>query len=102
MGYFFRCLKSTFNLENSKCICQENVFVYHVTGSTYSIDLLFLSYAYLKAIHKTLKGTGKIQFVLELIISLNLQISTFHSSLHKEKIKIIKAWILLFVWESLA
>ena len=33
MVYFFRCQKSAFNLENNKCICQGNFFVYHVTGS---------------------------------------------------------------------
>ena len=36
MDYFFRSHKSTFNLENKKCICQENLFVYHVSGFTYS------------------------------------------------------------------
>ena len=36
MDYFFRCQKSTFNLENNKCICQGNCFVYHVSGSTFS------------------------------------------------------------------
>ena len=29
MDYFFRCQKSTFNLENNKCICQGNIFAYH-------------------------------------------------------------------------
>ena len=24
MDHFFRCYKTTFNLENNKCICQEN------------------------------------------------------------------------------
>ena len=29
MDCFFRCQKSTFNLENNKRICQGNFFVYH-------------------------------------------------------------------------
>ena len=36
MDHFFRCQKSTFNLENNDCLCQGKFFVYHVTGSTYS------------------------------------------------------------------
>ena len=47
MDYFFGCQKSTFNLENNKCICQGNLFAYHVTGSAYSTYLLFSSYVYL-------------------------------------------------------
>ena len=68
MDYFFRFQKSTFNLENNKCICQGNFFVYHVTGSTYS-GIIFR--ASLKDIYNTLKGIGKKQFILELIL-LNL------------------------------
>ena len=32
MDYFIRCHKSTFNLENEKCIFQGNSCVYYVTG----------------------------------------------------------------------
>ena len=65
----------------------------HVTGSTYS-GIIFCArntsriYArlckgnYAKDI---CKGIGKIQFVSELTILLNLQISKFSSSLYKEK-----------------
>ena len=35
MDYFFRCQKSIFNLQNNKCICQGNFFVYHATGPIY-------------------------------------------------------------------
>ena len=52
----------------------------------YLIQNPFLSYVYLKDIHKTLKEIGKIQFVSELRILLNLYISKFHESLPKEKI----------------
>ena len=44
----------------------------------------FLSYVYLKNIYKALKGIGKIQFVSELTILLNLQISKFCGSLNNE------------------
>ena len=76
------CQKITFNLENKKCICQENVFVSQVTGSTF---FYFLSYAYLKNIYKTLKGIRKTPFVSKLTILLNLWISKFHGRLPKEK-----------------
>ena len=36
MEYFVRRQKSTFNLENKKCICQGNFFVSHVIRSTCS------------------------------------------------------------------
>ena len=70
MDYFFICQKSTSNLENNKCICQGNIFVYHVTGPR-PVDLrsrnllqnYILSYVHLKNIYKTLKGIGKVQFV---------------------------------------
>ena len=45
----------------------------------------FSSYVHLKDIYKTLKGIGKIQFVSELTILLNLQISKFPGGLQKEK-----------------
>ena len=51
----------------------------------YLLPNFFSSYVYLKDMYKTLKGIGKIQFVSELTILLNLQISKFHGSLHKEK-----------------
>ena len=64
MHYIFRCQKSTFNLENNKCVCQGNCFAYHVTGSRifYTRILLqnyFPSYAYLKDIYKTEKNWKK-------------------------------------------
>ena len=52
----------------------------------YSLQNDFFSYAYIKHINKTLKWIGKIQFVLELTILLNLYISKFHGSLCKEKL----------------
>ena len=63
---------------------KEIRFAYNVTGSTYS-KKFFLSYVYHKDIYKTLKGIGKIQFVSELAIQLNLQISKFYRSHYKEK-----------------
>ena len=93
MYYFFGCQKSTFNLENNKCICQVNFFVYQITGSTFSTYLLFSSYVYLKDICKTLKGVkgiGQNQLVSKLTILLNLLISKFHGSLNKKKDEIIK------------
>ena len=45
----------------------------------------FSSYVHLKDIYKTLKGIAKIQFVSELTILLNLQISKFSGGLQKEK-----------------
>ena len=70
MGYFFRCQKSTFDLESNKCICHGNLFVNGGTGSTYS-RILFRA-MYIKDIYRTLKGIGKIKFVSELKILLNL------------------------------
>ena len=89
MDYFSGCQKSTFNLKN-KFICQGNFFAYHVTGSPYSRIFFCAMYAYLKDIYKTLKRIGKIKCVSQLTILLNLHISKFHRSLHKEKIEIIK------------
>ena len=103
MDYFFGYQENTFNLENNKCICQVNFFIYQITGSTFSTYLLFSSYLYLKDICKTLKGVkgiGKNQFVSKLTNLLNLLISKFHGSLHKKKDEIIKAWILLLMWKS--
>ena len=45
----------------------------------------FSNYVYLKDICKTLKEIGKIQFVPKLAILLNLYISKFYVTLHKEK-----------------
>ena len=93
MYFFFGCQKNTFNLENNKCICQVNFFVYQITGSTFSTYLLFSSYVDLKDICKTLKGVkgiGQNQLVSKLTILLNLLISKFHGSLHKKKDEIIK------------
>ena len=58
MDYFFRCQKSAFNLENSKCICQINFFVYHVTGSTYS-TIIFQAKYISRIYTKLLKELGK-------------------------------------------
>ena len=59
-----KCQKSNFNLENNKCICQENLFIYQVTRSTYSIiifSIIFLcefkGYIY---IYETLNRIGEI------------------------------------------
>ena len=93
MYFFFGCQKNTFNLENNKCICQVNFFVYQITGSTFSTYLLFSSYVYLKDICKTLrrvKGIGQNQLVSKLTILLNLLISKFHGSLHTKEDEIIK------------
>ena len=78
--------ENSFNLENNNCIYKRKFF-YLPTPE------LFWSYVYLKDIYKNLKGIGKIQFVSELTILLNLSISRFHGSLHKRKkrkIEIIK------------
>ena len=53
-------------------------------------NFLCAMYVYLKDIYKTLKRIGKIKFVAQLTILLNLYISKFHRSLHKGKIEIIK------------
>ena len=50
----------------------------------YLLQNYFSSYVYLKDIYKTLKGIGKIQFLSELIILLNLWISKFYKNLQKE------------------
>ena len=71
-GYFLGCQKSTYNLENNKCICQEKFVVYHLYDWIYLLQNYFLSYVCLKDIYKTFKGTGKIQFVSEPSILLNL------------------------------
>ena len=57
----------------------------------YVLQNYFSSYVYLKDKCKTLKGIGKIQFISELAVLLNLEISKFHVNLHKKKIEIIKA-----------
>ena len=68
-----KCQKSNFNLENNKCICQENLFIYQVTRSTYSIiifSIIFLcefkGYIYIYIYTKLWTELGK--FVSELII----------------------------------
>ena len=81
MDYFFRRQKSASNLENNKCMCQRDLFVCHLTGFTHS-GIFF--WVYFKDIYSTLKGLGKNQFILEITL-LNLYISKFHESLHKEK-----------------
>ena len=51
MDFFFRCQKSSFDLENNKCICQGKYFLYHVTGSTYSRIIFratYISWIYAK------------------------------------------------------
>ena len=56
----------------NKCICQGNCFVYHGTGSTYSriiLGAIHISMIYTKVYTKEI---GKIQFVTELTILLNL------------------------------
>ena len=71
MNYFFKCQKITFNLENNKCICRGNFFCLP-RDLIYLLQNYFLSYVYLKDINKALEKTGKIQFVSELAILLNL------------------------------
>ena len=84
MNYFFRCQKSASNLENNKCICQVNVSIYHVTGSTYSRIIFRAMYTY----------------VSELPILLNLYISKFHGSLYKEiKLELSKLENNSFSWK---
>ena len=66
-----KCQKSNFNLENNKCICQENLFIYQVTRSTYSIiifSIIFLCEfkGYIYIYTKLWTELGK--FVSELII----------------------------------
>ena len=61
--------ENTFNVENNKCICQEYFIVCHVTGSTY---LRIIFGAYIQRYIQTLEGIGKIEFVSELTILLNL------------------------------
>ena len=63
-----------------KFFCLPRNWIYLLQG-------YFSSYVYLSDIHKTLKGIGKIQFVSELTILLNLN---FTEVLTK-KIEMIKA-----------
>ena len=84
MDYFFGCQKSTLDLENEQMLMSRIFFAYHATGTIYSNFLCRAMYIS-KDIYKTVKGLGKIQFVSELTILLNPQISQFHGSLHKEK-----------------
>ena len=51
-------------------------------------------------VYKTLKGIGKIQIVSDLTILLNLHISKFHGSLHKEKYWNHQNLNILLMWES--
>ena len=51
----------------------------------YLLQKYFWSSVYLKDVYKTLKGIGKIRFLSELTILLNLQISKFYGSLRDEK-----------------
>ena len=53
MEYFVRRQKSTFDLENEKCICQGNFFVSHVIRSTYSGLMLII---FELCMYETLEG----------------------------------------------
>ena len=65
---------------SKKCFCLPRNWIY-----LFYLLTFFELCIYLNNIYKTLEGIGKIQFVSELTILLNLQISKFHGSLHKEK-----------------
>ena len=78
---FFRCQKSTSNLEMANA-CYGNFFVYHVTGSTiYLLQNSFSSYVSLKDIYKTLTELEK---WIWMGIN-NFVKSVLLLSLHKEK-----------------
>ena len=59
MDYFFRCQKSTVNLENNKRLCQ-GIFFSLLRNWICLLQNYFWSYVYLKDIHRTLKEIGKI------------------------------------------
>ena len=60
MDYFFRYQKSAFNLENNKCICLGNFFVY-TQLDLLAPELFFeLCISLLLDIYKTLKSIRKI------------------------------------------
>ena len=75
IDYFFRCQRSTVNLENKKYICQGMFFCLPlITGSTYSriiFRTMNISSTYIKNVWKEVVQE-KIQFVPELTILLNL------------------------------
>ena len=84
MDYFFGYQKGTLDLENQQ-MHMSRIFFCLPRNWIHLLQFIFSSYVYLEDIHKTLKGLGKIQFVSELTILLNPQISQFHGSLNKEK-----------------
>ena len=79
MNYFIRCQKSTFNLEITYAYVNE-IFLFTLSW-IYLLYNYFLSSLYLKDICKTLKEIGKLQYLSELAMLLNLYISKFHGSL---------------------
>ena len=97
MNEIVRLQKSTSNLVNNKCILKD-IFLFTTKLDLLTPELFFQ--LYLKDVHKTLKGIGKTQFASKLTTMLNLQISKFYLVSTKKKIEIIRAWILLLMWES--
>ena len=55
----------------------SNVFVYHVTGCTYS-RIIFTSYVYLKDIYKTLKWIGKLSKLEYYFLCGKVNLSVIH------------------------
>ena len=95
MDHFFRCQESTSNFENKKFICQGNFFVYDITRSTCSriiFRALYISRLYAK-LWKKLEKSNLYHRVNNFAWSVNFQIS-------RKKTEIIKAWLLLLMWES--
>ena len=52
MDYFSRCQKSTFNLENNKCTCQANFFVYLDLFTPELFFELWVSQGYIQAFER--------------------------------------------------
>ena len=96
MDYFFRCQKITFNLENKKHICQGNFFVYHKTGSTYS-RIIFRA-MFISRIYTNIQRNWANAICIRVnIFAKSVKTNSIHGSIHKEKKKIIIAWILLLL-----
>ena len=116
VSYFFKCKKSNFNLESSKCICQGNFVVYHVTGFNYS---RILSQGYLQNFERNWKNSICIGFnnffkpviLLSLHKEKKLKLSKFEycslcwkvnfSVIHPTHITIYSFWRKMFSWKVL-
>ena len=90
MDNFFRSQKSTFNLENNKCICQGNLFIYHKLNLF--TPILFFELCFSQGYIQNFESNWKKSICIR--VSNFAKSINFYRSLYKEKIQITKAWIL--------